>query len=233
MKNRILAVCCSLIAVSLIVSCRDNNKSNETEPGPGGIYFDYRVWGNEDDSIITVRLQYRGGGPTGSPVLLETPAKVELDGQLLMADSSKLSGYYYELQIPADSFTGKHTITFTAPDNQVYNESFSFHPFSLQDSLAGIIRRKDFFIKLTGLDSVDYLRVVVTDTAFASKDINMMDTVRNGELRISERQLRNLVNGPGWIDLYKEEGRGVKKGANYNGIFSLTYGIKRGYILAD
>ena len=62
------------------------------------IYFDYRVWGDEENDNVTVRLQYLIGGENGNTIVLEDPGKVEFDGEILQADSSRMNGFYYEVQ---------------------------------------------------------------------------------------------------------------------------------------
>jgi len=61
---------------------------------------------------------------------------------------------------------------------------------------AETIHRADLVLDLTDLNKEDYIRVIAIDTAFRSRGINEMDTIKNGRLIISKQLLKNLVNGP-------------------------------------
>src|SRR5215813_15531708 len=115
-----------LFAVTLIASCTSNEIGNSKDVNPESIYFDYRIWGDEDAGYITARLQYRFAGPNGTTLLLENPSKAEFDGVAIKADSSKMNGAYYEVTKPVKEFAGKHTIVFTDRDGKQYKEEFNF-----------------------------------------------------------------------------------------------------------
>src|SRR5207253_2195966 len=91
-------------------SCTSNEIGNSKDVNPDAIYFDYRIYGDEKDENITIYLQYRMGGKNGTTLVLNKPAKVELDGEEISADSAKLSGAYYEIEKPIKTFEGKHEI---------------------------------------------------------------------------------------------------------------------------
>src|SRR5436190_21642212 len=99
----------AMIFLSLPFTSCNNNSVDETESiadtDPESIWFDYQVWGEEGSDSVTVKLQYRYGeaGPT---ILIEKPAKVELDGKLIAGNSTKITGPYYEVQYAVSSFTG-------------------------------------------------------------------------------------------------------------------------------
>src|SRR5689334_16427648 len=99
-----------LLGLLIFSSCTSNEIGNAKDVNPETIYFDYRVWGDEDAGYITTRLQYRFAGPNGTTLLLENPSKTELDGIAIKADSSKMSGAYYEVTKPVKEFTGQHAI---------------------------------------------------------------------------------------------------------------------------
>src|SRR5262249_51799027 len=168
-------------------------KRNNVDPDT--IFFEYIIRGYEDDSNVTLYLQFRIGGPNGYTITLSDPAKVELDGEVIRVDSAKLTGAYYEIQKPAESFVGKHTITFTDFNKKVYSEEFEYKPFSLETDLDEV-NRQDLVFNLEGLEKEDYLHVSATDTSFTSRDIVEVDTARDGKLVIPAGKLRYLVDGP-------------------------------------
>jgi hypothetical protein len=67
------------------------------------------------------------------------------------------------MQKPAESFVGKHTITFTDFNKKVYSQEFEYKPFSLETELDDV-SRGDLVFELEGLEKEDYLHVSATDT---------------------------------------------------------------------
>ena len=222
-----------LISSFLFTACNNNEIGNGKDVNPESIYFDYKIWGEEGNDNITVMLQYRFAGRSGTTLLLEDPSRVELDGEQLKVDSSAMTGAYYEIIKPVNAFTGQHTITYIDNTGKKLTEQFSFSPISLRTTFPNELKRNDLVFELNGLDSVDFVRVLMLDTAFESKDINGIDTVRNGKLVISKERLQNVNNGPIHLELYKEMDRPIKDGTKEGGRLSITYGLKRDFILTD
>jgi len=213
------------------ISCTSNEIGSSKDVNPEAIYFDYKIWGEEADSDITVMLQYRFGGINGTTLMLEEPSKAELDGQPIKADSSRMTGAFYEVLKPVKNFAGHHTIVFTDLNKKEYKEEFNFQPIAFRTIVPGVIKRGDLIFELDGLDPVDYVRVLLTDTSFESEGINRVDTVRNGRVILSLKDLKTVVNGPVTLELYKEEEKPLKNPTNEGGKISLTYGLKREFTL--
>ncbi len=223
----------SIFFTVLISSCGSNEIGNNKDVSPQSVYFDYKVWCEEGRDSVTVLLQYRFAGPNGTTLVLDDPSKVELDGKKIPVDSSKLTGAYYEVSAPLKDFIGKHSIVFTDLDQKQYKEEFEFQPISLKTQVPDTVKRGDLVFDLGGLDSLDYVRVLLTDTAFTSTDINRVDTVRDGRITITKEDLQKVVNGPVYLELSKEEENPVKNSTREGGHFSLSYGIKRDFTLRD
>lgn len=211
-----------------VSACKNNTVANRKDRDPDAVFFDYIIKGDEDDSNVTLYLQFRIGGSNGYTLTLKDPAKVELDGELITVDSARLTGAYYEIQKPAESFTGKHTITFTDFNKKVYSEEFEYKPFSMETELDNM-SRQDLVFNLQGLDKEDYLRVSATDTSFISRDIVELDTVRDGKLTIPSHKLRNLVDGPITLLLSKETQRITRN--EIHGRITVSYSLKREFEL--
>ena len=77
-KNFFLTV---LFAVLLLAGCTMMKSVPKKKVDPNAIYFDYRVWGDEENSDVTVRLQYFIGEEDGKTLSWEHPGKVEFDGE--------------------------------------------------------------------------------------------------------------------------------------------------------
>src|SRR5258705_1712627 len=173
------------------------------------------------------------GGKNGTTLVLDEPSKVLLDSEQLKVDSAKVTGAYYEVQKPFASFTGKHTISFTDLNKKEYNEEFEFSPFTLDPDVPATLNRGDLVFNFKGLDPVDYLSVILTDTSYTSKDINDLDTIRNGRLVIKADRLSALINGPIHLQFFREQAIPMKKTTKEGGRFIITYGLKREFELRD
>ena len=222
-----------LISAFSLFSCTSDEIGNSKDVNPDAVFFDYEVWAEEGKEDVTVNIQYRMGGKNGTTLVLDEPSKVMLDGEQLKVDSAKVTGAYYEVQKPFASFAGKHVISFTDLNKKEYNEEFEFKPFILEPNVPSTMNRGDLVFNFKGLDSVDYLSVILTDTSFTSADINDVDTVRNGRLVIKAGRLSALINGPINLQFFKEEILPLKKPTKEGGKFIITYGLKRDFELKD
>ena len=219
--------------VLFLFSCTSDEIGNSKDVNPDAVFFDYEVWAEEGKEEVTVNLQYRMGGKNGTTLVLDEPSKVILDGEQLKVDSAKVTGAYYEVQRPLVSFMGKHTINFTDLNDKEYSEEFEFTPFSLDPDVPSTLNRGDLVFNFKGLEPVDYLSVILTDTSFTSADINDVDTVRNGRLVIKADRLSALVNGPIHLQFYREQSLPLKKATKEGGRFIINYGLKRDFELKD
>lgn len=219
------------LALVIFSSCTSNEIGNSKEVNPDAVYFDFEIWADEGREDVTINLQFRQGEPNGTTLVLEEPSKVELDGEKIMPDSTKFSGAYYEIQKPLASFAGKHTILFTDLNNKEYSEEFEFTPFKISSDVPGILKRGDLVFNLEGLEPEEIIRVILSDTSFASQHINDMDTVRNGKLIISADRLQALKDGPIDLQFNREFERPLLKGTKETGRLSITYGVKRAFEL--
>lgn len=220
-------------SIVLLSSCTNNEIGNGKDVNPESVYFGYRVWGDEDGGIVTVKLQYRFGGPNGTTLLLEQPAEVKLDGEVIKADSSRFSGAYYEVSKPIQEFAGKHNIVFTDLNENKYKEEFDFPVISLKTELPKIVKRNDLVLEIDGLKKNDRIRILLTDTSFYSRGIDRIDTIKNGSILLTKNDLTNLQNGPIHLELIREEEKSLEETTKEGGKLSLSYGLKREFILQD
>jgi hypothetical protein len=223
----------SASVVLLCASCTSNEIGNSKDVNPESIYFDYRVWGDEEAGYITTRLQYRFAGPSGTTLLLASPSKAELDGVAIKADSSKMNGAYYEVTKPVKEFTGRHSIVFTDRDGKQYKEEFSFQPISLKDKLPAAIKRGDLSFDLNGLAPEDYVKVMLTDTVSFSEGIDRLDTIKNGHIVITKEDLKKLASGHIVFEISKEDEKRIKNGTREGGKISIAYEVRREFELKD
>jgi hypothetical protein len=230
--NRLFALLLSIPSIFLI-SCNSNEIGSSKDVNPEAIYFDYKIWGDEGNENLTVKLQYRFGGENGTTLTMEKPAKVQLDGEIIVVDSTKMSGAFYEVEKSIEKFKGEHTITFTAFNEKKYSEKFRFQPLSLKTQLPAVLKRGKLLLEVDGLAAKDFVRVILTDTSFTSEGVNRLNKVNNGQVIITEDDLKNLVNGPIQLELIKEEVKPIKNRTREGGRLSISYGLKREFILED
>src|SRR5258708_14631131 len=126
----------AFVFLVVFASCRNNDAEsvNIKNINPERVYFDYKIWAEEGNDSLTILLQFRYNDENGPSLALEEPCKVEMDGEEIGKDSSKITGAFYELIRPMDKFTGPHHIIFTDINKKEYKESFSFQPISLKET---------------------------------------------------------------------------------------------------
>jgi hypothetical protein len=219
------------VSTFFFFSCTSDEIGSSKDVNPEAVFFDYEIWAEEGKEDVTVNVQYRMGGKNGTTLVLDDPSKVLLDGEQLTVDSAKVTGAYYEIQRPVESFSGKHSITFIDVNRKEYREEFEFRPFSLDPDVPATLNRGDLLFNFKGLDSIDYLNVILTDTSFNSADINDIDTVKNGRLVISAHRLSALVNGPINLQFHREVEKPMKNGTKEGGKLYIHYGLKREFEL--
>lgn len=216
-----------LIAV-IVSGCTNRDQVYNTD----NLFFDYTVNAEESNEMVTIKLQFKRESITGQAI--EIKGKIELDGEIIEADSTELSGFYYEIQKPLDSFIGKHTIVFTAPDKKQYKEEFEFIPFTIVNELPEQVNRQPFTIRLNNFPQRETpVRLVMLDTAFESEGINEEIPIVKGELAIDDFILRQLKTGPVIMEIYREQEIPLKQATKAGGRLAITYSLRREFELVD
>jgi len=216
----------------LVSACVNNQPDHPKVKNNGDFYFDYAILGDEENNEVTVKLQYRTGGSGGRTWLIPQPGKVELDGEIIAADSSRRNGYWYEANRPLDEFEGEHQIVFTN-NGKKYKEDFNFNLMSLKTEVPGVIYRDDLVFEFNGLSTGDQIRVLLTDTGFYSRGIDRIDTVTNGEIVISRYDLDNVKDGPVTIEFYREREEELTETTQKGGRLVTIFGLRREFELKD
>ena len=213
-----------------MMACHDAGKQENSSTA---LYFDYSITATENENAVCM-LRYRSGERYGKTVLLDEPSKVELDGQVLKADSASFTGTYYESVQPLQSFIGKHRIVFTAQDKKEYVEDLECNPFELETEMPGEIVKKPFVIRFKNFPKREtQLHLVMIDTSFFSNDVNENVIVKNSELQITEAMLRQLHSGPISMELTWEQSLPLREKTKAGGRFWVSYGLKRDFQLTN
>lgn len=228
---RIFLLICT---IAIFSACNNTEIGKAKDVNPEAVYYDYKVWGEEGSENVTVMLQYRFGGEDGTSLTLDSPSKVSIDGEMLRLDSVKFSGAYYELIKPSAQFEGKHTILFMDTNGKEHKEEFTYLPFALAADLPEQLPRKPITLKLTNFTAAPTpVRLVMTDTAFTSNDVNEELKIEKGELKITARYWNALKAGPVTLEIYREEEQPLKKASKEGGRLMMTYALKRQFTLVD
>jgi len=224
-----------LAVVFCFTACKNKPGASKSEDaGSNAFFYDYQVWGDEEEGIVTVRLQYRLGGENGKALRLAQPGFVMLDGDTLKADSAGFTGIFYETSKPLGSFAGSHGIVFTDNRKKQHKEEFSFEPFTLENELPEQIKKAPFLIKLSGFPSTaSRVQLIMVDTSFSSADVNEELWVENGEIKIDSSFLANLSNGPITMEIVKEDEKTLKNSSREDGRLLLTYRLRRQFEFVD
>ncbi|HEX2630754.1 MAG TPA: hypothetical protein VHM26_17175 [Chitinophagaceae bacterium] len=225
---RTLSILC-FVSVFLFAACKQRDAERTSRNiNPDQVFFDYQVSGSQESENVAVMLQFRIKGIQGPTLLLEAPSEVKIDGLPIPVDSTRMTGPYYEIIFRAAGFEGPHTIEYISSDSTKFTEDFEYLPMvinGLPDSI--ISSAKDLVLDIDGLDSVDYVRIVLTDTSRYNEGINRLDTIRDRRLIITRDDLQQLSPGPLQLLLTREYERPVKNGSKRGGRIAINYEIRK------
>jgi hypothetical protein len=220
-----------LILPILCGSCNNSEQPVKVQVPRSGIFFDFRVEGDEDGGEATCLLQFKRGNSLGNSEVIPGAGWVEIDGHRLEADSTKFGGAYYEWVEEASLFQGHHTIQFHGNEQAQFEESFDYNIFSLTREIPEVVPRTPLHIYLSGFEEEDgKLRVVMTDTAFGTNDVQQVLPVNRGVLTIPALLWRRLSAGPIALELYREEKK-IFSNALGRGWISASYSLSREFEL--
>jgi hypothetical protein len=229
-----------LLLLIFIMACSDQGGNDPgeisrlDEVAMENIFLDYRIHAEEGDDNLNILIQFRESDPDGRTLLVGDAGKVMLDEEELQADSTERMGAYYEIQKPIASFTGEHVLLLEGPGGKRFEERFRFTSMTLESGPGDtVFRNEELVLQLAGLEKKDYVRIVMTDTSFVNDGINRLDTVYNGRLVLPRLELEQLAAGPVHLELYRENERPTMNKTVAGGRFSLTYVLKRDFILSD
>ena len=222
------------IAVGLFFSCQVLDKKTPEATMPlNQIYLHCQVTGDDEREFVTVLIQLFKGRTQGKAIKMPEPGFVELNGNVLIADSTPVTGYFYEMMVPVEEFRGEHKITIADDAKQQASETFSYSPFQLVTQLGPSISKQDLVFELRGVEEEEPVQVVLIDTVYSTSDINRIDTVENNQLFISQNDLYNIETGPVTLLIYKEETKKADSPNLLGGRLRLSFGIKREFDLTD
>lgn len=180
----------------LITACSNAEIGNIKDVNPATVYTSYYVNYSEGaDSMVTFRGQFTFAGPNGTSLVLNAPAKVELDGYTIAVDSNNMEGAFYEVKKPAGNFNGVHTVAFTNVNGKVYTNHFNFANFTLQP-VPGSVDNNGLLLNFSKLNANDSVYIKVEDTSYETRDIDTLLAVKNNVLQLPGSLFSALHGGP-------------------------------------
>jgi hypothetical protein len=222
-----------ILSASLLFSCKNGRDTGDKKPGEGHIFLDYKVWGDEETNEITVKLQFRSGQIDSPTLVLPASSRVKFDGEIVAADSSKWDGAYYEIRRLVNEFKGQHNIVFTNENGTDHEEKFIFNPFTFKTPAQGPLKRGDLVFEVDGLEEMEEVEVMLSDTSYFGRGVDRLDTIRGGRLAFSKADLGELKNGPIHLEIYREQQKPLKDGRQVIGRLYISYRISREFELTD
>lgn len=218
---------------AILMCCKSKDKKLPEKNIADNIYFDYKISAEEGDDNLTVLLKYRDGDKTGEAFTPEVLDNVKLDDEILVPDSSKMNGVFYEIQKPISAFSGKHYITFSTTNGSTYKEEINFSPILLTTAIPENIHREDLVLDFAGLENEDHVRLVLTDTSFFNDGINRVDAILNNQLIISKKDLQSLADGPILLEFIREFERPIRNAGEVGGRVRINYTLRRSFNLQN
>ena len=169
----------------LVIACSSNEIGNSKDVNPQTVYIDYSVEHEENNPTVSCIAQFRFAGKNGTTLILNEPAKIELDGKKMQLDSSSSSGAFYSLSENVTAFEGKHELIYTDAANKVYHQQFTFHPLNLKSTIANNLSKKqNLIIGFSDQNENNVIAISIEDTAQKTENIDKMDTIKNGHIII-------------------------------------------------
>jgi hypothetical protein len=209
----------------LFASCQSNEIANSKDVNPAAIYTSYNVSYTEGDENVSCRASFRFGGSNGTTLVLNSPTKVQLDGQTLKVDSSRFSGAYYQVEKPFSSFKGEHAFTFFNANNSTMKEAFTFSPFVLAKPVPTTISKKGLSLSFNGLNNGNKIKITISDTSAKTNDINREFIIQNNQTAVLPDELKLLKNGPLEINISKFTKKPLLESTPEGGEIIMSYSL--------
>lgn len=213
----------------MFASCSTNDKPVDAV---NPFYVDVSISGAETSNDVTVLVYFRPADENGDGVAIPAGASVKLDDDLLQIGKAPITGTFYEITQPVDSFAGKHQVVFTNARGTTEKFEFDFTPFKITSYLPDSSTRTDFVFSFAGLPADGKLRVLVTDTSFLGEGINKVVRHSEGQIIISAQDLEPIMPGPIQFEFIQETEKPVNKNGQGGRVRS-SFSISREMTLLD
>jgi hypothetical protein len=156
-----------------------------------------RIWGEEGSEFFHCLAQVQSMEAIAATGKLSSGETLAVDGISLLPDSARYSGVFYQADLPVDQFAGEHNVSLTSSDGRTHSGKFDFTPFSIKlDTGIALTAGEMEFQLLNFPGGENQVHLLITDTAYATDDINTFLPINDGRLVVSPVLLSGIKRGP-------------------------------------
>ncbi len=209
------------VCMLTLFACSNAEIGNIKDVNPETVYTNYHVTYVESDSVVLIRAQFTFAGPNGTTLVLNSPAKIELDGDSIQVDSTTEDGAFYEVKKPVTAFNGSHTLIFTGTNGTKYSQPFTFKAVTLANPIPSQVPKEGMALNFTGLQDNDSIHLRVIDTSGASNSIDTMLLVTRNKALVGNAILQRLHPGRLIFQLGREENLPMANTTKEGGVITI------------
>lgn len=210
-----------------LTGCRERPDYREEE-----LFHDYQITGEEGADQVSILVQFRERNSYGPTVELIEGSGIELDGIPLELNKETRSGPVYVASRSVNEFDGSHQLVFTDSRGKKWKQELVFSMFNLVDS--NLFKRPvdsaGFEIVINAVWPVKRLRVLMTDTSYAGKEVDKKQVLTQNKLTITRADLTGLKPGPVQLELVSEYQRIMEGKARLRGALNVAYTVRREFL---
>jgi hypothetical protein len=212
-----------ILLAAVVTGCK--NRQQEAYD-PKKTEADYAITFNEGEDSVHVFISFKNYDD-GEGVFLPEPAAVLFDGKKLEPVDSKFAGYFYEIFLPVNNFTGNHYIIYTDVNNNESRENIRFEPLTLTTEMPDTIGDRDLELRFKGVQPADILTFVLRDTSVNHDDLVLDTRAGDSILLINNSDFKMFDDGPVQVEITRESLRTNKISGGTRTHFKMMYNIKK------
>lgn len=213
-----------------LLACQSPEAEKKTSRKPP-VNLALRIWGEEGREFFHCLAQVQSMEPDAAQGKLSTGETLTVDGIRLLPDSARYSGVFYQADLPIGQFAGEHTVSFTTSDGRTHSGKFDFTPFSLElDTGLALTADEMKFQLLNFPEGENQVHLLITDTAYATDDINTFLPIKDGRLDVSPVLLSGIKRGPVIMQIIFETEKSLSLGKDRVKLL-VSYSLSREIIL--
>jgi hypothetical protein len=221
--NLVFGICVLLF----VAACTSNEIGNSKDVAQDKIYQEYTLLYNEGDETVIASAVFRFAGVNGTTLVLNKPAKIELDNEELKVDSNHFRGAYYEVSKVSSQWMRKHEWKFTDINGKVFSNEFSFDEFGWDNIPASVSKKQDLQLnfKTTELGAGDYIEISTVDND-SSFTITQQEFVKPFTVIIPAAQLQQQKTSSIKIEATRVQKVKLQQLTYEGGEFTTRYSLK-------
>ncbi len=207
--------------------CREKTGYKEDE-----LYLDYQITGEEGADQVSVLVQFRERNSYGPTLELMQGSNIQLDGKALEFNDQTRNGPIYVASKSLNEFKGNHQLIFTDSKGKKYMQDFIFSVFSIAGDtvLKRAMDSTGFVLTVKAVPTIKNIRILMTDTSYAGKEVDKMLAINNDRVQIKKRDMTGLKEGPIQLELIAEDHLIMGRKGQLRGAVNVAYTLRREFI---